>query len=60
MTIETVVHSSNGKFKVHTGGGVQHEDALFNIGDQECDLFIKLRSGLIAHIDAEEIQKQVL
>ena len=65
MTIETVVHSSNGKFQVHNGG-VQQEEALFNIGEQECDLFIKLRSGLGAHISddskevALEIQKQLL
>jgi len=59
MSIETVVHSSNGKFQVHNNR-VQQEDALFNIGDQECDLFIKLRSGLGAHIDAQELQKQLL
>jgi len=59
MSIETVVHSSNGKFEVHNNR-VQQEDALFNIGDQECDLFIKLRSGLGAHIDAQELQKQLL
>ena len=59
MSMDTVVPSNNGQMKVSgTSSRIQQEDALFNIGDQNCNLFIKLRSGMV--ITAEELQKQLL
>ena len=62
MSIETVIPSSNGTLKIHNNNNnkFQEEDVLLNIGEQECDLFIKLRSGIAPHILADASQRSDL